>query len=1046
MRTSRWFVALAALLLAPLSLAAQNPTRVTGRVTDAQGQPEAAVAVRIAELNAGTSTAADGTYTLVIPAANVRAGQSVTITASRQGLGTVTRTITLSPGATVTQNFQLTVAALELEGLVVTALGIPREQRAVSTSVSTLQAEQITDAPETNIVNALAGEVAGVQTTNAGPAGGSARIVIRGATSLSGDNQPLFVVDGVPIDNSAPSIDGYGGSSQASSGGYDYGNAAQDINPNDIASISVLKGPTAAALYGSRAANGVILITTKSGRGIEGTQLTYTSNMTWEDPLRLPSYQNQYGQGSGGEFSFVDGAGGGTADGVDESWGPPCDGTPIPQFFSNGQPVPFVCHPDNVANFFRTGLTVQNNLALSAGGDRANVRLSLGHLNQAAMYPGQEMDRYTIGLNGGTQVTSRLRAEASASYIRAEGQNRPGTGYAATNPMQQFVWFGRSVDTNLLRNYMQDGQHYNWNYNYHTNPYWLALRNRNEDDRNRLIGNVSLVYGFNDWLSATARTGTDWYQDHRKRMFYAEGINTPDDTFGEDLITRSETNTDVFLTADRDISDAFSVTATLGGNYRYSADRFNLVVVDRLTIPGVFTAANAAVPVTATDELFRVGTRSVYGSAQVGYRDLAFLEVTGRNDWSSTLPEENNSYFYPSVSGSVILSDLLNLDATPVDFVKLRAGWAQVGDDADPYQLVAPYEAQTPFNSIPAYAVPDYIANANLKPEQTEAWEFGADMRFFNNRLGFEATYYDQVTRDQILRADVSATSGFLQQVVNAGAISNRGVELRLTGTPIVLDNGFRWSFAANYSRNRSRVDDLFGDLATYQLGSYWGVTTEARVGDPYGSMYGVGYKRDDQGRIVVNANGIPQASDERIYLGNYSPDWMGSLSNTFSFRGMELSFLLDARMGGEIFSVTNMFGNFAGVLDTSIPGRENGQCDPGIVVPNSVKADGSANTTKVCPETYWFMMYFLDEPHIFDASYTKLREARLSFNVPQSLVSRTPLGRVNVALVGRNLALWTKTPHIDPETAFDASNSQGFEFGQLPTGRSIGINITVTP
>jgi outer membrane receptor protein involved in Fe transport len=492
------------------------------------------------------------------------------------------------------------------------------------------------------------------------------------------------------------------------------------------------------------------------------------------------------------------------------------------------------------------------------------------------------------------------------------------------------------------------------------------------------------------------------------------------------------------------VTSALSLTATVGGNYRRSTDRIDNLSVDELTIPGVFTATNAAVPVSAEDWLFRVGSRSVYGSAQLGFRDLAFLEVTGRNDWSSTLPDGNNSYFYPSVSGSVILTDAFDLTRTPISFLKLRAGWAQVGDDADPYQLQAAYLAQNPFNSIPAYAVPDFIANADLKPELTEAWEIGADLQVLDGRLGFEATLYDQVTRNQILAADVSATSGFLNQVVNAGAISNRGFELRVTGAPIQTDD-FRWNIAANYSRNRSKVEELFGELETYQLGTYWGVTTEARVGDPYGSMYGEGYLRDDNGRVVVDADGIPMVAADRVYLGNYSPDWIGSLSNTFGYKGMEFSFLLDTRVGGEIFSVTNMFGNFAGVLDTSLPGRENGQCDPGVVF-EGVTESGEENTTSVCPETFWFNQYFLDEPHIYDASYTKLREARLSFNVPQSLLSRTRLGSMNVALVGRNLWLWTKTPHIDPETAFDVGNSQGFEFGQLPTGRSIGVSITVTP
>ena len=1052
MKQVRWlFAAIVAAGTASTPLAAQEPATVTGRVTNAAGAPESAVTVRINALTVGTTTAADGTYRLVVPASRLQAARQVTITASRVGLAPQSRTVTLTPGATLTQNFQLGSEALGLEGLVVTALGITREERAMSTSVQSVQGSDLSVARETNVVNALSGKVSGVTVTNAGPQGGSARVVIRGANSIAGNNQPLFVVDGVPVSNASPS---YG--ANRGFGGVDYGNAAGDINPDLIESVTVLKGPNAAALYGSRAANGAIVITTKRGR--QGrSQLTITQNLSRETPLRLPTYQNEYGQGLGGKFAYVDGAGGGTWDGVDESWGPRLDGTIRPQFFGEG---PWVAHPNNVRDFFDTGLTSNTNVQFSAGNERSDALISASHLNQQGMYPGMELRRTTVAVNGGTSLSSRIRANASVQYINSDGNNRPGVGYEGDNPMLQFVWFGRQVDTNRLRRTRdENGNMYNWNHNYHSNPFWIAQENENFDARDRLIGNVAGTYNFTDWLSATVRSGTDFYQDQRQRNFAAGtvGVNLQNGSVGAngafntwDLFFQ-ETNTDFLIRADRDLGDRWSVDASVGGNRRDQETRNEYTEVLNLTAPDVFNVGNRAEdPYT---DVYRTDKRvnSLYGQANFGYRDMVFLDVTGRNDWSSTLPEDNNSYFYPSVSGSVILTDVFpSFDlANTLSFAKLRASWARVGNDADPYQLRPVYSSGDPFGGVPTFTVPNTIPNANLKPEQTESREFGAEMRFLRDRAGIEVTYYDAATTNQILTAPVSATTGFNFQVVNAGKVTNRGVEVQANLVPLRLANGFEWNVTTNYARNKNRVEELVEGISTVQLGSYWGVTSEARQGEKYGALFGTPYRRVTDpnsrffGQKIIGASGVPLRGSAKEVLGHYTPDWIGSLRNEFRFRGANLSFLLDTRQGGQIFSVTHMFGRYAGVLEETLQGREQDLVIEGVRI---VGKDTIPNTVGVDAETYWGGLYNLHEAHITDGSFVKLREVVLGYNVPTSMSRRFGVTGMNISLVGRNLKLWTDTPHIDPETAFDASNAQGFEFGQFPSARSWGFNISVTP
>jgi TonB-linked SusC/RagA family outer membrane protein len=1056
---------LAMVLVLPGAAGAQQARTVAGRVLMKEtGEPMAGVQIIVRGTSVGTLTDARGEFTLRVPPA------ATSIVLTHIGYRTQELRLRGTPGPLVIEMEQ---TAIGLEGIVVTALGVQREKRSLGYSVQDVSGEQLTEVPKTNIVDALHGRVAGVQITNATAPGGSSRIVIRGASSLTGNNQPLFIVDGVPIDNRAVSNNN---SSNATGGGYDYGNRAGDIDPNNIESISVLKGANAAALYGSRAANGAVVITTKKGHTGGGLGITATTGVTFENALRLPSYQNVYGQGSGGEFQWVDGNYGGINDGTDESWGPRMECQAVDQFV--GESAPFCPQPDNVRNFFNTGASVYTNVALARSDERSNVRLSLTRTQSDGMYPSNKLERWSAALTGGLDITERMRAEASVNYMKNEGTNRPGTGYTGFNPFQQFVWFGRQVDVTQLRNYRcgqndtrracTTGQQiYNWNYSYHDNPYFIAHENGNSDATDRVIGHASASYDFTDWLSVQVKSGTDWYREGRKRTYGYYSVENPKGQFGEDLLFNRETNTEFLATVTRNLMPDLTLTLNAGGNRRDQTFQLNNVNVSELVVPGVFTLQNAATTPISRDLLEKRRVNSLYGAANFQYRDYLSLDVTGRNDWSSTLPEDNNSYFYPSISAALVFTDALNMQSDLLSSGKIRASWTRVGNDADPYQTSAVFDKENPIGDVPRFTVPNELPNVALKPEEKTAWEVGADLGFLNERLGFVLTYYDESTVNQIMPVQISASSGFTRQVLNAGEVRNQGVELLLNATPLRLNDGLRWDMTVNWARNKSKVVDLYGDLQTLVLGTYWGLNIEARKGEPYGVMFGTPFLREDldgdgkgdpNGRVVVHATGGYPLADNanRRVLGNYQPDWTGGLLNRVSYKNLDLSVLFDMQHGGNVFSVTNMFGRYSGVLEETLEGREIGPCEPGIIVPNSVYISGTdandkpiytANTDKkVCPELYNHALYGRHEPHIFDASYVKLREVRLGLRLPSSWTQRIGLTSADVALVGRNLALWTDVPNIDPETAFSASNVQGLEYGQFPTARSLGFTVTVRP
>ena len=1029
-------------LILPRLLSAQQVRSVTGNVsTEETLQPFAGVSVTVKGTRIGTLTDERGFFSLRVPSE----GEILVFSY----LGYTTEEVPISDDIAVVMNQE----AIGIEGLVVTALGVRREKRSLGYSVQDVTGAELMEVPEMNIVNSLKGNVAGVQITDAGPTGGSSRIVIRGAGSIAGNNQPLFVVDGVPINNSAPANYGYGG--------IDYGNAVSDIDPANIEAISVLKGPNAAALYGSRAAAGAVVITTKSGRGASGGGLGLSASMSFtnEEPLRLPGYQNRYGQGGKGRFDFIDGKGAGTFDFTDESWGPLLDGRLIDQF--TGPEQPWVARPDNVRNFFRTGMTLNTNIAVSRATERSNLRLSVSNLEAHGMTPGNTQKKLGVILKGGAGLSDRLYLDASLNYIDMEGINRPGTGYNTDNPMLGFVWFGRQVDLEQLRNFrctgneptpciVGDGQ-YNWNYNFHNNPFWAALVNTNGDERDRVIGNLSLDYQINDWLTATGTVARDWYRHHRKRVV-APNSAPPDGegSFGEETLFRSETNLDLVLAATRVLSSDLTLDVAAGSNNRKNQFEGTGVSVNRLTVPGIYSIDNAAVTPEPWDLMSEKETQSVYGSLSLNYQGYLNFDLTGRNDWSSTLPKVANSYFYPSLSSAFVFTEAFpQTRAGPVSSGKIRASWTRVGNDAPPYQLASVFSAQTLWGGAPMFAVPNTIPNSELKPEQTTAWEVGADIGFFDERLGFVLTYYQRETTNQILGVQVSSASGSTNQVLNAGAVENKGVELLVKATPVHLNNGLNWDVTVNWSENNSKVSELAGDLETLVLGTYWDLNVEARLGEPYGAFFGNGFLRNEDGDLLLNGSGFPQIDPVRKILGNYNPDWIGGIQNRFSYGPIDLSVLVDGQMGGDIFSTTNYWGQYTGVLDSTLRGRETDWCEPGIVV-DGILPDGSRNGTTasatVCPEDFFHNQFGSQEIAIADASYAKLREVRLGYVLPSSWLNQVGFAGATVSLIGRNLALWTEIDNIDPETAFDASNVQGLEFGQFPTARSIGFSISVSP
>jgi TonB-linked SusC/RagA family outer membrane protein len=955
---------------------------------------------------------------------------------------------------------ELTEEQNQLSEVVVTALGISKEKKSLGYTTQALKNKDIAETKETNFLNSLSGKLAGVRITNSQGDMGSSRIIIRGETSIAGNNQPLFVVDGVPVDNSQ--LGSFGGATR------DFKNAIADLNPNDIETLTVLKGPNAAALYGSRAAHGVVLITTKSGKSQKGLGITVNSGITISQVATLPSFQNSYGQGSNGRFSFVDGKGGGINDGVDESWGPRLDGRLIPQFFSNGEAVPFVAHPNNVKDFFNTGVTYDNSISVARSDEKSDFRLGINNQKQLGTVPNSEVNKTNFTINTNYQISKNIRVGVTGNYITTNAPALPGgpSGNRAAGVMLQFLWFGRQVDINEL----ERNRDVNWNNSYYSNPYWNAYYNTTSQQRNRFIGDVHLDAKLAEGLNFKFRTGVDYYNDRRKYTIKYGTNGTPFGSYAEDAYTVNEQNTEGIFTYTKKLNDDFSLDALAGFNIRNHSDANNYQKAPRLAVPDLYTLTNSRDPLTSSNYLSRLRVYSAYASAQLGYKNYAYLNLTARNDWSSTLPSNNRSYFYPSVNGSLILTEALNIKSNTLDFLKLRGGWSEVGNDADPYQLSTIYNFQTAFDGNPIQTSSQKKLNENLKPETTRSTEVGLEATFWKNRLHFDVAYYNTNSFDQILEIKTTAASGYNSQLINAGKINNSGIEIQLDGSPIQTEN-FKWNIGANYSRNRSKVEilDYAKQIQNYTIGSSGGVDVLASVGQAYGALYGTAYLRDASGNIVVGANGLPKADPTKRVLGHYTPDYLAGVTNTLTYKNLELSFLVDASVGGEIFSGTNRTGTYTGVLASTLPGRgaENGGLDYYIdgttktlingttptgatvyddgMVFKGVYDDGTPNKTVISAQEYYKASYNISEAYIYSSTFVKMREIKLAYNFNKSFVKKLGLEGASITAVGRNLFfIYKDAPNIDPETAFNTGNAQGLESLSLPTTRNFSLNVNL--
>jgi TonB-linked SusC/RagA family outer membrane protein len=1070
------------------SLFAFSQNRVTGRIVSADNQPVPFATISVKGTDTQVSSNENGTF-------NIDAKNTDMLIISNVGYST------MEVRAENAGIIRLAQTTNDLNEVVVTALGIKKEKKKLGYAIQEVKGDELTIARESNVVNQLAGKVAGV-TVVGSPSGigGSARVTIRGERSVDlNKNQPLYVIDGVPVSNS---ITGGAGRNNLE---VDFGNGAGFINPDDVESMSVLKGPAASALYGSRAANGVILIKTKSGKRSKGIGVEVNSNYTMENALKLPKYQTKYGQGnaSGGNFEFVDGRGSGLSDGTDEGWGPAYNGQLYPQFNSprtlNGQPIdytggdmnapagsvitPTLWEPevDNLKKFLQTGNTFTNNVALVGGNSQGDIRLSYTNLNQKGIVPNTDLKRNTISLSGGYNLTDKLSVRSFVSYIKSESGNRPSISYGTESIMYLFnCWLPSSVRLRDLERLWQKGldgvQQYNWNYNYHDNPYLTVYQNTNGQYYDRLIGNVILKYDFTKWLSLQLRTATDWSNERRE---YRRAFSTQRFPFGqyrEVKIINEERNSDFLFSANKAINSDFDFSATFGGNQMKQNSRFDEQVAGQLNIPNIYSLNNSRIALVATQNNVGKKINSLYGTAGISYRNKLFLDFTGRNDWSSalTLPTElkllgteNNSYFYSSVALSAIVSEMITLP-NYMSFFKLRASFAQVGNDTDPFAFTQTFNRSDPFNSSQIYGETSRLANLQLKPEISSAYEFGADIRFLNNRIGLDLTYYQSRTKNQILNIPLSTTSGYESRVINAGLISNYGVEAMLTLTP-VRTKQFSWDMYVNFSANRSKVLELSDSLQNYQLASK-GVSVEARVGERMGDLYGIGFTRVQNtdktapyydatgqyvGQIVYQDNGRPLPTTNTMKLGNYNPDFLVGIGNSFNYKGVRLNFLFDIRKGGQIYSHTQVVGREGGIIIETLEGRANGydmsKEGNGVIGAGVVQnPDGSFSTnTKKVSVREWHTAYTdgrsLAEGVMYDASFVKLRELQIGYTIPDKVFGKSPFRGATVSLVGRNLFLWSNVPHVDPETMSynDGTALPGIEYMAIPSSRSYGINLS---
>lgn len=1023
----------------------------------------------------GTSTNIDGFYQITVPENTERLIFSF--------VGFEMDTVAIEGRSEI--DVFLKATSEMLDEVVVTALGIKRDKKALGYSVQKVTGDELQVTKDPSMINQLSGKVAGLQisSTNAG-AGSSSRIVLRGNNSFLGDNNALIVVDGVPIENSTIS------NAEDTWGGRDYGNGISDVNSDDIESISVLKGAGASALYGSRAANGVILITTKKGSRKNGIGVSFTNNTSIDMPYILWDLQNIYGGGRNGKFSppFITNNQGvpvynATSASAFGSWGPKMDGSEIIDW--DGKPSTFSPQPDNYRDYFQNGYTLSNTLALDASRGNTSIRFSLADVRTREMIENAKFKRTNLGLNIDAKLFRHFDLKTYVSYVRQNVDNRYGLSDNHDNPNRNYIMMPRHISNASMQNYLMnaDGEEQTWymNWAWQSNPFYTPKYVYNGDNKDRVFGHASLTWHLSEKMDFMIRTAPDYSKVRLEQHNPVGSRSSSLGAYSENETEQFLINSDFLLSFKDELNEDFSYTLNGGGNAMYQRTIFYSAYTNGgLVIPGDYSLENSVnTPYTHTSPAYEKAINSLYAFGQIDYRHYLFLDVTGRNDWSSTLPQGNNSYFYPSVSLGFAFTDLLDLSKEQerlLSFGKIRASYAEVGNDTKPYQLAPTFFIDSVSNVFGTIAyISNQVAPLDLKPERIKSIELGTDLRFFMNRVSIDFSWYKTNALNQILSADISQASGSVTALINAGNIENRGIELQLKVSPVKRTN-FSWDFTVNYTRNRSKVIELTQGLDNLQILEHWNLSIEARPGHPYGDIVGFAILRDESGNKLVDKNGMYIRNEIPQVLGNINPDFSLSFFNTLTYKKLSLNFLVDAKIGGDMFAGTNMYGyGYSGNFEETLEGREawyasenareaagqtpeewtatggylaDGVYADGVMI-NGENEGGKINHSYVNPEKYWdqFSSWTneIHEPFVYDASYVKLRELVLSYALPTTWISKIGMRKASVSVYGRNLWLiYKNVPNIDPETFYTNGNGQGYELYSYPNKRSIGFSLNV--
>lgn len=957
---------------------------------------------------------------------------------------------------------QLEPSTRSIDEVVVTALDIKREQKALGYSVTTLKTEELTETLPNNWTEALSGKVAGLNLvrSNAGPTGSNS-IILRGESNLTGSNEALIVVDGVIINGGSGRRVG-GSAAYQDETVVDYGTNVEDINPEDIEEVTVLKGPGAAALYGSRGANGAIIITTKTGKKKEkGIGVNFSSNNSMATINRMPDLQYEYGQGDMVDYySYGSTEDGANTGGTSKAYGAKFDG----QYFYQYDPAlqargtertlwrPYT---EGFNAFFETARTSTNSISVDGGTDKTTARFSYTNVQNSWIVPNTGYRRNTVSMSVNSTPSKYIKVTAKMDYTNKSSDNLPGGGYNKQTIMYGYIFWQPNGDVRWLRDYWKKGlENVEQNTPLSTgrdNPYLIAYEMLNTQDRNALTGNVAATFTLRKNLEVTVRTAIDQAADTRSQRRPFDTYNFPKGMYREQNVISREVNSDVMVKYNTQVGENVKINASVGGAMlRNSYNRVSMSA-DSLLYPGVFTFANAASTIVTSPYKAKYAINSVYGLIAGDYKGFAFLDFTLRNDWSSLLATptstKNVSYFYPSVNGSLILSDIINLPRQ-VNFLKWRASVAGVGSGGtSPFQTSNPYLSSQLYTGGGLYN-PTTLSNENLKPLFTLSYETGIEAKFFKERVGLDFTLYHSNTRDQILTTILDRSSGYSNMVVNAGEVRNRGIEVALNLTPIKKRGGLTWTVNTTFSKNENKILSLAENTESLILQNGPGSNgyVMAYVGGSMGDLYGRGYKRAPSGEIIYNA-GLPVLSEELLYLGNTTPDWKAGIQNKFKYKGFSLGFLFDAQVGAVAYSLTQGKMAVQGKTKVTLPGRENGIVGRGVVE----NEDGtySPNTVAVYDMSSYYDQHFgvaNVEGSVFSTDFIKLREVRFDYSFKAKVLQKVKLQKLNIGVYGRDLFIWSKWPGFDPEfgTLSGSEINRGFEIGQFPSTRTYGVNLSV--